>query len=384
VPDAPDLAASFRAFASEAGRRAQLYVRLAALAAAHPEVHTLLEEAPVTQRRPVLLFAAIHHLVLGAPDSALARHYPSITGHPSGGDPERDFIDFVLDRRTEIRDLVATRSTQTNEVGRSSILLAALWELATEGTRRIGLLDVGCSAGLNLALDRYHHRFVRDRGGPAGAAGGDDWDAVTWPAGRAPGERDVRLECSLRGLPAPVPHDLEIVGRLGIDPTPIDITDPDESRWLEACVWPDQLDRLERLRNAVAITRIDPPPIRRVDAVRGVGAGIATVGVDDSVLPVVVNTWVLAYLDDEGRRHYAEEIDRIGAERDLTWIYAEAPDDCPGLDRPSDPTVGRLTCVMQVDWRAGRRSVRFRGASHPHGYWLHRPTDPSVTPGRRR
>ena len=110
----------------------------------------------------------------------------------------------------------------------------------------------------------------------------------------------------------------------------------------------------------------------------GLVAGLEAVGADQSVLPVVVNTWVLAYLTESERREYARLIDGIGRHRDLTWIYAEAPDDCAGLDRPSDPAVGRLTCVVQVDWRDGQRTTRFRGPSHPHGYWMHRPVDASV------
>ena len=343
----------------------------------------LLSHAPPTQRRPVLLMAAVHHLVLGDPTSDLARHFPSITGHPTATDPESDFVEFALGRREEIGELIATRSTQTNEVGRSSLLVHALWELAAEGVERVGLLDVGCSAGLNLLLDRFSHRFVCDTGDRTGQVGSRTaWPPVDWPPavstrGVTPGDA-VDLECSLRRLPRPVPHDVVIVERLGIDPAPIDLSDPERTRWLEACVWPDQLDRLARLRGALSIARSTPPPVRRADAVSGLVAGLEAVGADQSVLPVVVNTWVLAYLTESERREYARLIDGIGRHRDLTWIYAEAPDDCAGLDRPSDPAVGRLTCVMQVDWRDGQRTTRFRGPSHPHGYWMHRPVDASV------
>ena len=377
MSDGPDLAAAFRAFAAEAGRRAPLYVRLAGIAAEHSGIHSLLAHAPVAQRRPVLLLAAVHHLVLGEPDCGLARHYPSVTGRSSDEDPRRDLIDFVCDHREELVDLIATRSTQTNEIGRSSIILSILLELSGEGHSRFGLLDVGCSAGLNLLLDRYRHRFTADRRGAA-------WPDLEWPPASARGGVDddrVLLECSLRDLPRPEPHEITIVERLGIDPDPVDIEDPDASRWLEACVWPDQLDRLERLRAALSLARREPPPVRRGDALTGLVDGINTVGADPSALPVIVNTWVLAYLDGRERREYARLIDRIGRQRDLTWVYAEAPDDCPVLDRPSDPSVARLTCVMQVDWRDGRRRVRFRGPSHPHGYWMHRPLDGAVTAG---
>ena len=45
--------------------------------------------------------------------------------------------------------------------------------------------------------------------------------------------------------------------------------------------------------------------------------------------PVVVNTWVLNYLTAEDRLAYLAELEHIGAKRDLSWIYAEAPSLAP-------------------------------------------------------
>jgi hypothetical protein len=53
----------------------------------------------------------------------------------------------------ELHDALAV-TPQTNEVGRSAPLLAGLFDLvAACGLRRIRLLEVGASAGLNLLLD---------------------------------------------------------------------------------------------------------------------------------------------------------------------------------------------------------------------------------------
>ena len=36
-----------------------------------------------------------------------------------------------------------------------------------------------------------------------------------------------------------------VVERVGLDRAPVDVNDDDAARWLVACVWPDQLDRLD-------------------------------------------------------------------------------------------------------------------------------------------
>src|SRR5207244_8001200 len=59
----------------------------------------------------------------------------------------------------------------------------------------------------------------------------------------------------------------EVAWRTGIDREPVDVTDDDAIAWLRACVYADQLERLERLEQAVAVARRDPPTIVPGDAV---------------------------------------------------------------------------------------------------------------------
>jgi hypothetical protein len=331
-----------------------LYQALAAGIAADPELYRLLLRAPETQRLPVLLFASTHALLLAEPNHRLAAWYPNLTDAPRPpDDPEllTAFKEFVADRASAVHDLLATRSTQTNEVNRCSFLLPALGMIAAEcGT--LALLDVGASGGLNLFPDRYQYRY--------------DIDGATHRVGPA---SPVQLVSSIRGdfaLPVVLP---DIAARIGIDTAPIDITDDVEARWLEACVWPDQADRFVGLRLAIDLARQSPPEILAGDAVELVGSTIERL--TDAGHPVVTNSWVLNYLSDAARCAYVAELDRIGASQDLSWVYAESPALTPGIPWGVELDDPHITVLTLATWRSGRRTVRHLASCHPHGFWIH-------------
>jgi hypothetical protein len=54
-----------------------------------------------------------------------------------------------------------------------------------------------------------------------------------------------------------------VARRRGIDLNPVDVTTPHGSRLLQAFVWADQSQRLERLRRAIEVAREDPPELMR-------------------------------------------------------------------------------------------------------------------------
>jgi hypothetical protein len=348
------LAEHFAAFARTAHPRAPLYSALSATATREPIVASILRCAPETERVPVLFFAAVHALLLDEPSAELAQWYPNLTtDHRSPADRALAgvFRHYVTERRAELERLVATRTTQTNEVGRCSFLLPALGLIADE-VGALGLLDVGASGGLNLLLDRYEYRYrladeERIVGGPATVVLGSD----------------------VRG-DMPVPAQLpEIVSRCGIDRRPIDVTDPGEAHWLEACVWPDQADRFHRLVAAIDLAREEPPELLAGDAVTSLGPAIDRVGA--VAHPVIFNSWVLNYFSAGQRTDYLAELDRIGAERDLSWVYAEAPALIPELPNEPDPVDPHRTVLSMARWRNGERTVAHLATCHPHGFWIH-------------
>ena len=159
-----------------------------------------------------------------------------------------------------------------------------------------------------------------------------------------------------------------IAWRRGVDRNPIDVTDPDEARWLESLVWPDHPERRVRLRAAIAEAHADPPPLVRADAVAGVRAAIDDAPV--ALLAMVVTTWVVFYFDDELRREFEAAV--LSADRPTAWLAMEMAGVVPGIDVPPAPAgEGEVSVMTLVSGGAGRPETReFLGFTHPHGAWV--------------
>ena len=88
APDLQDLARRFIHFARTECPDEPVYHRLCMTAARQPELLHLLDVASPAQRRPNLLLAAVHDLVLGdARGDALSAYFPSAGGRRSVDGP---------------------------------------------------------------------------------------------------------------------------------------------------------------------------------------------------------------------------------------------------------------------------------------------------------
>ena len=171
---------------------------------------------------------------------------------------------------------------------------------------------MGASAGLALFPDKYAYEY-------------DDGTSVTRlvpdaDAPQAAGGPPV-LRCSVEGgvpLPAELP---KVVWRAGIDLNPLDINNPDDVAWLEALIWPEQDFRRERLRQAIAVARQDPPLLVAGDLNEQLVA-LAARAPSGAAL-VVFHSAVMAYVDSAGRQAFRATIARLAAERGCHWLSNE-------------------------------------------------------------
>lgn len=346
-----EISGKFLDFAGAFRSAAPMYSRFAARVAREPGVVDLMTFAERTQRIPVLLFACVHFLLLREPDNQLCSHYPNMRPFkPTRLDPgdaiDDAFIAFILDHRDELMSLLATRSTQTNEVGRCSWLLFPLALLEDE-VGEIARVDVGSSAGLTLLFPKID--FELHPGGVIGTGG-----ALT-------------LRCETRGEPPRIDHVPKIAWSVGFDSHPIDLFNEDHIQWLEACVWPEQVERFDRLVAAVDLARRLGIVVEPGDAVTDIRAFVERASRHGH--PVVTASWVLNYLTPAERIAFVTELDSIGADMNLSWVIAESPQETPELPVDGDASEA-ITVVSLVTWRAGRRTSVRLATAHPHGDWI--------------
>ncbi|MFC0680890.1 DUF2332 domain-containing protein [Lysobacter korlensis] len=292
-----------------------LYEEWALAAAEDDEVLRLLEQLPLQQRSPVIVFGVAR--LLGAPESEWHR-----------------FRAWLVDSWPVVAHEARSRGVQTNDPRRCAALLPLLATL--DGP--LALVDIGASAGLCLYPDRYAYRY-------------DDRPVL--------GNSTVLLECTTSGA-VPVPDRLpEVALRVGVDRTPLLLDRPDDMRWLEALLWPEQHERRALQRAAIELARTDPPTMFEADAITGLAVALA--GIPRGVRPVVITTGVLVYLPRAERMRFIESVRAAGCD----WIALEAPAMLPDA-------AARLRVPVHPDARfllaLNERPVAFTA---PHGTRLH-------------
>ena len=250
---------------------------------------------PVGRRHPAVILAALH-------DLALAGHAPALAAAYATGDREAAAdaaIDTLLHQTDSVAAIAVRHRVRSDESGRGTVLYPAIGRAAQLARAdAIGMVDVGCSAGLNLTVDRV---------------------GITYSNGQSLGDKasPVQLSASIVGG-RPVPTSLipEVVSRIGIDRDPIDVTDPDDVRWLHACLSPDHPNRPERearLDAEIALAASDPPALLGGDPVELLHDAFALI--PPGALPVVITTWALSRFSVERRRRFWSRLADAAAQR---------------------------------------------------------------------
>lgn len=293
--------------------------------------------APLADNVALRVAGALHFLARNGRVPELAAVYPP---HPI---PPVEQLSVAIRAAFQSEPTIIGRyldsPPQTNEVGRSAVLLAGWLEVAARTQLPLSLYEIGSSAGLNLIADRYRYRFgTADWGDPAAQLLlSPDW------AGPAP------------VVSAP----LTIASRRGCDRSPIDLSTDAECDRLLSYVWADQAARLARLAAALAEARKGPPCLDRADAAEWVCEELGE-SAPAGTTRVLFHSIVWQYLSAETQRVITTHMAKLGAaartDSSLAWLRYELS----GVESGAEL---RLTL-----WPGGED--RLLAVAHAHGNWI--------------
>ena len=228
---------------------------------------------------------------------------------------------------------------QTNEPGRSAMLMTGLKVLASRYHLPLELLEIGSSAGLNLQLDRYSFDLGGEKAGPEDAA--------------------IHFAPEWRGPPPPSAP-VEFRSIRGCDIAPVDVSRPGAIDRLLAYIWVDQQDRFEVMERALMLAAERPPVVEQADAGEWLAARLAEPQAEGTCR-VLMHSIMWRYLPADLRRTIRLRMEEAGSratpERPLGWIMFEGHRDhqWPAVRVRSWPDFGEEQVVA---------------IAQGHGFWV--------------
>lgn len=308
VIDKKLLAGIFKQFATECSTT-PLYFHLSHKIAEDPELLELAAFTKDKQPLPNMLFAAVHYLLLNDAPHELVDFYPNIktTNRPIE-EVFPIFKAFCEKHADEIKPLIASRATQTNATNRCTYLMPVIQNIAARENKPVHLVEIGPSAGLNLWWDEYKFQYKKA-------------DGTFVEYGEA--ESKVVLKTSLKGdyMP-PLHHPVTIATRVGVDDSPVDLTQKDQADWLKALIWPNHTERFNRMEAAVYLARDRPQNfLIKGNAIPDFRAAIDAVPRDQ--LLIVYQTHVLYQFSHQERENFRQMLEEVSKERDFYYINVE-------------------------------------------------------------
>jgi hypothetical protein len=280
------------------------------------------------------LAGGLHALALNGMDVALAAAYP-----PNAGGDLESAVGAAVIRHDAWLSAWLGHPPQTNETGRSAVLLPGFLAIARETGLPLALAEIGSSAGLNLFFDRFRYRY-----------GDAEWGDAAYPAMLSP---------QMRGAVPDLTGELKIASRAGSDIAPLNLEDGGDRLRLRTYIWADQSERLARLDAAIHVARQGTVTLEKADAADFVTRQLAARKAGECL--VLFHSVVCQYLPEHTKKSIQTAMQRAGAEATpdapLAWLAMET------LKNTDPHPVLQLTL-----WPGGQ--TRTLALADFHGRWI--------------
>eukprot|EP00439_Symbiodinium_sp_Y106_P087965 s1_g501.t1 len=290
---------------------------------------------PVAAALALRVAGAFHRRALDDPQSALGGAYGSAGRVQQSDDVLRALLLDDIKQNRPHYEAYLTGPPQTNEVGRSGIMIGGYLSIAEQTGLPLHVYEIGASAGLNLGFDRFFYAF-----------GDETWGDKTSPVSLAPDWHG--------GVP-PLDASLTVEQRAGCDIAPVDIGSQENQRRLESYIWPDQPDRLARLRGAVRIAKELGTHVVQQSADAFVRDALD--GPEPNAVRVIAHTIMWQYMPEDMRADIERTIRQAGErateKSPIAWLRLEPID-------VKDPPRLQLNV-----WPGG--ATQDLAVAHPHG-----------------
>lgn len=279
---------------------------------------------------PLRMAGALHGLVLEGRAPQLAAAYPP--------EDSAALYDLACAAIRDEADWISARldlAPQTNEVGRSAVLLAAAQWLAAVTGLPLRISELGASAGLNLNFDHY-------------ALSGPTWRRGS----KVPA---ITLSPDWTGE-APPAADVNVVDRAGADLLPLD---PVQDRLrLMSYIWPDQTERLARMQAALDLAARLGTTVTRADAADFLESRLSSPA--ENTLHMVYHTVAWQYFPAETQARGLAMLAAAGARATKGSPLARI-----GMEADAETGSAAITVTL---WPGGHRLNL--GRADFHGRWV--------------
>jgi len=283
---------------------------------------------------PLRLAGALHALVRAGELPELEKFYPP---HPLPG--QNNLSEAAMKAIDEADEKICNwleYPPQTNEVARSAILYPGLMEITRQTKLPLALYELGASAGLNLILDRYAYKLGAIQ---AGQKGSPVLLAPLWRGGN------------------PNATEPKIISRRGCDRNPLKVTSKEHRGRLIAYVWPDQSQRLSRIKAALKLALVNPPQLEKADAADWVEENIP-LAPQPGTTRVLFHSIAFQYFPKEAKQRIKAHMARAGANATantpLAWLaFESSPKEGPSLTLKLWPG-GKTRLLARADAHCNR------------------------------